>query len=88
MPETLRAGISRGMTDECLYFVCKETELQEGKVILSTHRAEKSQHLRLKPKSDVWVHGLPNKKSNLHKFSEHIEFLRFTNSPVKTNLAS
>ena len=88
MPETLRAGSSRGMTDQFSYFVCKETEPREGKVILSRHIDKKLQHLVSNLSLTSGPMLFQPKKSSLHKFREHIEFLRFIDSPIKNNLAS
>lgn len=54
----------RGMTDQFSHFICKETELQEGKVTFSRHTAKKSHHLHSRLTSGSMLF-LPKKKKKI-----------------------
>lgn len=77
----------RSMTDQFSHFICKETDLQEGKVTFSRHTAKKSHHLHSSLTSGSYQ-KIKIKKSKLYKFSKHIGFLRSTISPIRNNLVS
>lgn len=60
------------MTDQFSRFICKETELQEGKVTFSRHTAKKSHHLHSSLTSGSLLFQKKKKKNPNHISSANI----------------